>query len=94
MTHCQLKLTWKAATFTPALILFKEENIEKVNSSRESINIQLQLSNNTDLTRMHFSQIKMYVFPTNLKTGLDFKASEIDKPLTTRMSLLHDMYTA
>ena len=43
---------------------------------------------------MHFSQIKIYVFPTNLKTGLDFKASEIDKPLTTRMSLLYDMYTA
>lgn len=58
------------------------------------MSIQLKLSNNTDLTREHFSQIKIYVFETNLKTGLDFKASEIDKPLTTRMSPLYDMYTA
>lgn len=65
-----------------------------VNFSQESMSIQLKLSNNTDLTREHFSQIKMYVFAANLKTGLDFKASEIDKPLTTRMSLLYDMYTA
>lgn len=44
-----------------------------VNFSQESMSIQLKLSNNTDLTREHFSQIKMYVFAANLKTGLDSK---------------------